>query len=313
MKCIVTGAAGFIGSSLCEKILSNDFEVVGIDSFIDYYSREIKEKNIENLKLSKNFNFIEGNILHLDISTLISDGDYIFHQAAQAGVRTSWGKNFYFYTENNIMATQQLLEACKGKNIAKIIFASSSSIYGDCKDVPMSENSIPSPVSPYGVSKLACEQMCYLYWKNFNVPVVSLRYFTVYGPRQRPDMAFNRFIKAILKNEEIAMYGDGEQTRDFTYIDDIVNANILAMNKGQDGSVYNIGGGSRISINEAIDMLAKISGKQPKIKRLGVQKGDMIHTLADITKARQELGYEPTVRLEEGLEREYIWMKENLI
>lgn len=312
MKYIVTGAAGFIGSSLCKRLLNQEIEVIGIDSFVDYYPRILKEKNIENLKKHPKFVFIEGNLMDMDLSKLISNNDCIFHQAAQAGVRASWGKDFHIYTENNIMATQRLLEICKEKNIAKLIFASSSSVYGDCQDLPMNEKSSPSPVSPYGVSKLASEQLCYLYWKNFNVPVVSLRYFTVYGPRQRPDMAFNKFIRAILKNEEIVMYGDGEQTRDFTYIDDIVTANILAMNKGQYGSVYNIGGGSKTSMNEVIDILAKVSGEKPKIKQSGTQKGDMKHTLADITKAQSELGYEPTIGLEEGLEKEYIWLKENL-
>jgi UDP-glucose 4-epimerase len=313
MKCIVTGATGFIGSSLCERLLNQGFDVIGIDSFVDYYPRALKERNITNLKKSQKFIFIEGNLLNLNLSTIISNDDCIFHQAAQAGVRSSWGRDFYIYTENNIMATQQLLEVCKGKSIAKLIFASSSSIYGDCRDMPMKEVSIPSPVSPYGVSKLASEQLCYLYWKNYNVPVVSLRYFTVYGPRQRPDMAFNKFITALLKDKEIIMYGDGEQTRDFTYIDDIVTANILVMNKGQDGNVYNIGGGSRVSLNVVIEVLAKISGRIPKIKQLETQKGDMRHTCADITKAEQELGYKPNVRLEYGLEKEYLWIKENLI
>lgn len=313
MKCIVTGAAGFIGSSLCERLLNQGFDVIGIDFFVNYYPRILKEKNIENLKKSTKFVFIEGDLLNIDLLSLISNSDYIFHHAAQAGVRASWGRDFSIYTENNIMATQRLLEVCKERNIAKFIFASSSSVYGDCPDIPMRENSIPSPVSPYGVSKLASEQLCYLYWKNFNVPVVSLRYFTVYGSRQRPDMAFNKFIKAILKDEEIIMYGDGEQTRDFTYIDDIVTANILAMNKGQNGKVYNIGGGSRVSLNTVIDMLTKVIGKTLKINRLERQKGDMEHTLADITKAKQELGYEPTVRLEKGLEKEYMWIKEDLI
>ena len=312
-KCLVTGVAGFIGSHLGERLIDIGYEVIGVDGFISYYSREIKERNLTKLMMSSRFKFIEGNLLDLDLAGIISDVDYIFHQAAQAGVRTSWGADFYIYTENNIRATQYLLESSKNKKIKKFIYASSSSVYGDCIDIPMRENSTPLPVSPYGVTKLAGEQLCYLYWKNYGIPVISLRYFTVYGPRQRPDMAFNKFIKAILKDEEIIMYGDGGQTRDFTYIDDIVIANILAMNKGQDGKVYNIGGGSKTSLNKVIDMLAKIKGKNPKVKQLEIQKGDMKDTLADITKAKNELGYEPTVKLEAGLEKEYIWMKENLI
>ena len=312
-KCLVTGVAGFIGSHLGERLIDIGYEVIGVDGFISYYSREIKERNLTKLMMSSRFKFIEGNLLDLDLAGIISDVDYIFYQAAQAGVRTSWGADFYIYTENNIRATQYLLESSKNKKIKKFIYASSSSVYGDCIDIPMRENSTPLPVSPYGVTKLAGEQLCYLYWKNYGIPVISLRYFTVYGPRQRPDMAFNKFIKAILKDEEIIMYGDGGQTRDFTYIDDIVIANILAMNKGQDGKVYNIGGGSKTSLNKVIDMLAKIKGKNPKVKQLEIQKGDMKDTLADITKAKNELGYEPTVKLEAGLEKEYIWMKENLI
>lgn len=312
MKYIVTGAAGFIGSSLCKKLLDQEIEVIGIDSFVDYYPRILKEKNIENLKKHPKFVFIEGNLMDVDLSKLISNSDYIFHHAAQAGVRASWGKDFHIYTENNIRVTQYLLESCKNKNLKKFIYASSSSIYGDCMDIPMREDSMPLPVSPYGVTKLAGEHLCCLYWKNYGIPVISLRYFTVYGPRQRPDMAFNRFITAILKDEEIVMYGDGEQTRDFTYIDDIVNANILAMENDKNGVVYNIGGGSRIDLNSVIKLLEKIINRPAKIKKLENQKGDMMHTFADITKARQDLGYEPTVRLEEGLEREYLWIRENL-
>jgi UDP-glucose 4-epimerase len=312
-KCLVTGVAGFIGSHLGEKLIDIGYEVIGVDGFISYYSREIKERNLTKLMKSSRFKFIEGNLLDLNLISIISDMDYIFHQAAQAGVRTSWGADFYIYTENNIRATQYLLESCKNKKIKKFIYASSSSIYGNCVDIPMRENSVPLPVSPYGVTKLAGEQLCYLYWKNYGIPVISLRYFTVYGPRQRPDMAFHRFTKAILEDKEIIVYGDGEQTRDFTYIDDIVNANILAMINGINGNVYNIGGGSRIDLNNVIKLLEIITGKLAKIKKSENQYGDMRDTLADITKAKMELGYNPVVKIEEGLEKEYIWMKEGLL
>lgn len=312
-KCLVTGVAGFIGSHLGERLIDIGYEVIGVDGFISYYSREIKERNLTKLMKSSRFKFIEGNLLDLDLASIISDVDYIFHQAAQAGVRTSWGADFYIYTENNIRATQYLLESSKNKKIKKFIYASSSSIYGNCVDIPMRENSAPLPVSPYGVTKLAGEQLCYLYWKNYGIPVISLRYFTVYGPRQRPDMAFNRFTKAILEDKEIIVYGDGEQTRDFTYIDDIVNANILAMINGINGNVYNIGGGSRIDLNNVIKLLEIITGKLAKIKKSENQYGDMRDTLADITKAKMELGYNPVVKIEEGLEKEYIWMKEGLL
>ncbi len=308
MRCLVTGAAGFIGSNLSERLIKEGHDVLGIDCFINYYPRRLKEENLKGLLKSTNFTFIEKNILDLDLSSILNDIDYIFHQAAQAGVRASWGKDFKIYSDNNVLATQVLLEGSKEKGIKRFIYASSSSVYGDTKDIPMREDSYPLPVSPYGVTKLAGEDLCYLYWKNFDFPVISLRYFTVYGPRQRPDMAFNRFITAILKDKEIHLYGDGEQTRDFTYISDIIEANILAMEKGKDGETYNIGGGSRISINGVLRILKEIGGKEPEVRYMDDQKGDMRHTYADIKKAQNELGFSPHVKLEEGLKEEFNWI-----
>lgn len=310
MKSLVTGAAGFIGSHLSERLIKDGHNVVGIDCFIDYYPRAIKEKNIESLLTSSNFEFIDKNILDLDLERLLHDVDYIFHQAAQAGVRASWGKDFDIYIKNNIKATQHLLEACKdAKRIKKMVFASSSSVYGDTKDIPMREDSIPIPVSPYGVTKLASEQLCYLYWKSYGIPIVSLRYFTVYGPCQRPDMAFNKFIKAVLKNKPILVYGDGNQTRDFTFISDIVDINIIASQKGCDGKTYNIGGGSRISLLESIKLLGEIAGTNPKIEFMGAQKGDMQHTWSDTSRAVADLGYYPKVDLKTGIRLEFEWLK----
>ena len=309
MKCLVTGAAGFLGSNISERLISMGAEVVGIDCFIDYYPRALKEKNLTNLWESKQFTFIEKSLLQVNLSELLDGVDYVFHQAAQAGVRASWGKDFEIYTENNIKATQQLLEACKDKPIKRLIYASSSSVYGDVKEFPMRETMFLQPVSPYGVSKLAAEHLCVLYWKNFKVPTISLRYFTVYGPRQRPDMAFNRFIKAILKGDTIHIYGDGKQTRDFTFVADAVQANISAMTNGTPGGVYNIGGGSRISVNEVLAILGRISGIEPKISYEERQKGDVQDTCADTTLAKKELLYEPKVGIEEGLRQEYEWLK----
>ncbi|PID58062.1 UDP-glucose 4-epimerase [candidate division KSB3 bacterium] len=309
MKCVVTGAAGFLGSHISEKLLNMGAEVIGIDCFIDYYPRVLKERNLTNLRTHPHFTFIEKNLLDLNLKETLQGVEYIFHQAAQAGVRASWGRDFEIYTENNIKATQHLLEACKDLPIKRLTYASSSSVYGDVQEFPMRESMYTQPVSPYGVSKLAAEHLCYLYWKNFKVPTISLRYFTVYGPRQRPDMAFNRFITAMLKGETIHIYGDGEQTRDFTFFEDAVQANISSMTKGTLGGVYNIGGGSRVTVNYVLSVLENISGITPKVSYEGGQKGDVRHTFADTSRARAELHYEPAISIEEGLRREVEWLK----
>ena len=309
MKCLVTGAAGFLGSNISERLIEMGSEVIGIDCFIDYYPRALKEKNLENLRKSDKFTFVENSLLNVDLIQMLDGVEYIFHQAAQAGVRASWGRDFEIYTENNIKATQQLLEACKENPVKRFIYASSSSVYGDVTELPMRETMYTQPVSPYGVSKLAAEHLCYLYWKNFNIPTISLRYFTVYGPRQRPDMAFNRFITAMLTNGTIHLYGDGEQTRDFTFISDAVQANIASMINGKPGSVYNIGGGSRVSVNYVLSVLEKIIGVAPNVSYETVQKGDVRHTYADTSRAKEELKYAPKVSIEEGLRREYEWLK----
>ena len=305
MKALVTGCAGFIGSHLVDKLLEQGYEVIGIDCFTDYYSREIKEANISNALNNKNFEFIEEDILNLN---KYPDVDYVFHLAAQAGVRASWGKSFEIYTRNNVEATQRLLEFYKDREIKKFVYASSSSVYGDA-ELPMKEDSLLKPVSPYGVTKLAGENLCYLYWKNYEVPTVSLRYFTVYGPRQRPDMATHKFVKTIFKGDEITVFGDGTQTRDFTYVDDAVEANILAAENNIIGEVFNIGGGSRISVNALIEEIEKIVGKEAKIKYIEKQKGDVRDTLADVSKAKKELKWMPKVEIEEGLKRFVDWWK----
>ena len=313
MKSLVTGCAGFIGSHLVERLIEEGHSVVGIDSFMDYYPRQVKEDNIRDALRNNNFRFIAKDILELNMGDILKDIDYVFHQAAQAGVRFSWGKNFNIYTRNNILVTQRILEACKKSAIKKVIYASSSSVYGDALSLPMKENDVPKPVSPYGVSKLAAEHLCYLYYKNYQVPSISLRYFTVYGPRQRPDMAFHKFIKAVLEGGEIEIYSNGEQTRDFTFISDIIDANILAMNSEMDNSeIFNVGGGSRKTLNEVIGIIEDIMGKKTKTTHIKKQKGDMRHTYADISKAKERLQYIPQVGLEEGLRKEVLWLEEFL-
>jgi nucleoside-diphosphate-sugar epimerase len=308
MKALITGAAGFIGSTLAERLVRAGEDVVGIDCFADYYPREAKERNLAFLRTAPNFRFFESRIQDVDLPAMLADRTHVFHLAAQAGVRKSWGRDFDVYTTNNIEATQVLLEACVGTRLQKLVYASSSSVYGDLVQMPMREDALPQPVSPYGVSKLAAEQLCYLYFVNFGVPTVSLRYFTVYGPRQRPDMGFHKFLRATLQGKPIAVYGDGEQTRDFTYVDDIVAANIAAADRGVAGRVYNIGGGSRVSLNHVLDMVGRVAGRQPIIAREDAQKGDMRHTYADTGLARADLAFRPSFDLERGLAAECAWL-----
>ncbi|MBM7622959.1 NAD-dependent epimerase/dehydratase family protein [Sporohalobacter salinus] len=310
MAHLVTGAAGFIGSNLAEELLAKGEKVIGVDCFTDYYARELKEKNLENIIEDDNFKFIEADLLDLDLVELLSKVDYVYHQAAQAGVRSSWGQTFDIYTDCNIRATQQLLEAAKEAEIKKFVYASSSSVYGDTDNLPMQETNRLQPVSPYGVSKLAGENLCYLYWKNFEVPTVSLRYFTVFGERQRPDMAFHIFIKEILTDGKITIFGDGKQSRNFTYVGDVVEANILAAASDVEGEIFNVGGaGERITLNRTIEMMEDIIGKEVEKEYDTVAKGDVKHTEADETKIRQMLDYKPKVGLKEGLRREVEWLK----
>jgi nucleoside-diphosphate-sugar epimerase len=312
MRALITGVAGFIGSTLAERLLGEGAEVVGIDCFTDYYPRDIKERNLLGARASKNFRFIESRIQDVDLAAVLADRTHVFHLAAQAGVRKSWGKDFEIYTVNNIEATQVLLEACTRAPIERVVYASSSSVYGDHTPMPFREDAMLQPVSPYGVSKLAAEQLCYLYYANFGVPAVSLRYFTVYGPRQRPDMGFHKFLRAAIAGEPITVYGDGEQTRDFTFVADIVSATAAAARQGIPGRVYNVGGGSRVSVNQVLEMIARVSGRRPLVTVDPVQKGDMRHTYADTSLARADLGFAPTVGLEQGLAAEYQWLTEIL-
>jgi nucleoside-diphosphate-sugar epimerase len=308
MKALVTGAAGFIGSHLSAALLDRGGAVVGMDCFTDYYPRPIKEANLDVNRRRDGFSFVEARIQDADLGSLLDGVTHVFHLAAQAGVRKSWGTDFRIYTDNNVDASQRLLEACVGRPLHRFVYASSSSLYGDNVEIPMRETALPQPVSPYGVTKLAAEQLCNLYYVNHGVQTASLRYFTVYGPRQRPDMAFHRFIKASLEGRPVTLYGDGEQTRDFTYVADAVAATIAAGDRGVPGRAYNVGGGSRVSMNRVIEIIGQVAGRPLQVHREPAQKGDMRDTYADTTLARQDLGFAPSVTLEQGIEAEYRWL-----
>lgn len=313
MLSLVTGVAGFVGSTLAERLRAIGHDVRGVDCFTDYYDRGIKERNLEKLRGASSpsgpggrFELRTDDLAEADMASLLDGVDHVFHQAAQAGVRASWGTTFESYTRHNVNATQRLLEGVKGSKVKRVVYASSSSVYGETLDLPMRETSRPRPFSPYGVTKLAAEHLVELYRQNFGVSAVSLRYFTVYGPRQRPDMGFHKFISRIKKGEPIPLFGDGKQTRDFTFVDDVVEANLLALKDGAEG-VYNIGGGSPVTLEDVLSTLRAIAGRDVGVERLGDQPGDVQHTEADTTLAREKLGYAPKVTLEEGLRRQCAW------
>jgi len=310
MNCLVTGAAGFIGSHLCLRLLEAGYHVIGLDCFTDFYPRWIKEGNLGPLLKNGNFQFLAEDILEADLASILRKTDAVFHLAAQAGVRTSWGEHFSVYIQNNVLATQKLLEAARARSLQKFIYASSSSVYGLTPTLPMSEMNLLRPLSPYGVTKLAAEQLCFLYYKNYGVPAVSLRFFTVYGPGQRPDMAFHKFFKSIAENKPITIFGDGKQTRDFTYIDDIITASQAALLQGRTGETYNVGGGHREKLEDIFPLLEEICQKKVEIRLAEVQKGDVLHTLADIEKAKEDLRYSPRAVLREGLRKEWDWIRE---
>ncbi|MBX5449905.1 MAG: NAD-dependent epimerase/dehydratase family protein [Thermogemmatispora sp.] len=306
MRCLITGVAGFIGSHLAERLLSEGHEVCGIDVFNDCYPRQVKEQNIEGLLSSSRFDFIEGDLLRLPLVSLLDGVDWVFHLAARAGVRQGWGTEFGRYVDANVLATQRLLEAAvRAGNVRRFICASSSAVYGEATRLPVNEMAPLRPVSPYGVTKVATEQLCMLYHRNYGLPVVILRYFTVYGPRQRPDMAFYRFCSALVSGQPAHVYGDGLQTRDVTYVDDVVEANLLAATApAAVGMALNIAGGVRVSILEVLDLLGEISGAPLPVVFLDEQRGEAHDTFADISQASLVLGYSPRVGLREGLRRE---------
>jgi len=306
---LVTGAAGFIGSHVVERLLARGDRVRGVDSFTDYYARPLKEANLESVRGNSAFELVEADLSRADAGRLLSGASAVCHLAAQAGVRASWGDDFRVYLDCNVEATQRLLEAAKDAPISRFVYASSSSVYGDTDDLPMREDGRTRPVSPYGVTKLAAEHLSVLYHRSYGVPTVSLRYFTVYGPRQRPDMAFHRFVRAGLKGEPIHIFGDGEQTRDFTFVDDVVEGTIRALDQGPPGGVLNIGGGSRVTLNEAISTIEEALGVELDRRYEEPARGDVADTLADSSRAELELGFRPRTPLSEGIRRQCEWMR----
>ncbi|HKQ57986.1 MAG TPA: NAD-dependent epimerase/dehydratase family protein [Candidatus Eisenbacteria bacterium] len=305
---LVTGAAGFIGSHLVERLLADGVTVTGVDAFTDYYDPALKRANLAQALAHPRFRLIEMDLGAADLAAL-PDVRVVYHQAAQPGVRASWGAEFAAYAHHNVLATQRLLERYRGTPLERFVYASSSSVYGDAERYPTDETLLPRPFSPYGVTKLAGEHLVLLYGRNFGVPVVALRYFTVYGPRQRPDMAFHRFCRAMLAGEPIAVYGDGKQSRDFTFIADAIEANRRAWKDAKPQGVYNVGGGSQVDVLEAILILEKALGVKANIRFEARPPGDPLRTRADATRIRADLGFAPSTPIEHGLEAEAEWAR----
>jgi UDP-glucose 4-epimerase len=308
IRALVTGAAGFIGSTLTERLLADGAVVTGVDCFTDYYDPALKRRNVEAALRHPDYRLLELDLGAADLAAL-PEVDVVFHQAAQAGVRASWGREFAAYVHHNVLATQRLLERYRDTKLERFVYASSSSVYGDAERFPTDETLLPRPFSPYGVSKLAGEHLVLLYGRNFGLPVSALRYFTVYGPRQRPDMAFHLFCKAMLQDREIPVYGDGRQSRDFTYIDDAIEANVRAWQRSAPQGVYNVGGGSQVDVLEAIAHLERALGVKARVRFEPRPPGDPLRTRADATRLQADLGYTTRVGIEEGLVAEANWAK----
>ena len=312
MTALVTGAAGFIGSHLCAALLEAGERVRAIDSFTDYYPRSLKEENLAEIRSREGFSFIELDLLEAPLHSLLDGVSVVYHLAGQPGVRASWGREFDAYTANNVLVTQRLLEACRTRTtVRKFVYASSSSVYGAAERFPTPETARPAPRSPYGVTKLAAEHLCELYRDNFGVPTASLRLFTVYGPRQRPDMAFSRLVEAALDGRPFELYGDGQQTRDFTFVADVVEAFRSAARSSWCG-VANVGGGARRSMRDVLAIVESICGTV-RIEHRPPEAGDVRDTSADTSTARSAFGYEPAVSLADGLAAMIAWRRGRIL
>lgn len=307
MRVVITGAAGFIGSHLTERCLALGWDVIAIDSMTTFYSPAAKVRNAQAFGAHHRCTYLEADLLDLDLEAILVGVDLVFHLAAQAGVRASWGPSFDIYTQLNVTVLQRLLEAArKAESITRFVFVSSSSVYGDVDSLPTSEQQILRPVSPYGATKALGEHLSYLYFRNYQLPVVTLRYFSVYGPRQRPDMAFHRAIESALRGREFVLYGDGLQTRDFTFVEDAVEGTLRAAADGLAGETYNIGGGSSITMLDVLDLIRR---ELPElvVRQESSQQGDARNTEADISLAGADFGYAPMWTVERGLQEQIKW------
>jgi UDP-glucuronate 4-epimerase len=300
VRYVVTGAAGFIGSHLSEQLQADGHEVVAVDSFTDYYERSRKERNAAALDV------LELDLADAPLEPVVSGADGVFHLAGQPGVRASWGESFGLYLRRNVLATQRLFEAAAAADV-RVVFASSSSVYGDAERYPTAEDVAPRPISPYGITKLACEQLAHAIGRGQGLDAVLLRYFTVYGPRQRPDMAFTAMLEALARGARFRLFGDGTAARSFTYVGDAVSATIAAMERGRNGEVYNVGGGDEATMNEAIALAERVAGRTLDVERGAAATGDVRRTKADVAKAGAELGWSPRTGLEAGMEAQWRW------
>jgi nucleoside-diphosphate-sugar epimerase len=309
MRALVTGVAGFLGSTLAEALLRSGFDVQGVDAFTTNYDPAVKRGNLERLRAAKSFRFVEADLRHADLRPLLDGVTHVAHLAALPGVRSSWGDSFREYAEHNVIATQRILESVRERPVERIAVASSSSVYGAARRAPTPEDEPRRPISPYGVTKLATEALVHAYRSEHGVPAVALRYFTVYGPRQRPDMGFHRFFEAGRRGTPVTVFGDGKQTRDFTFVDDAVQATMASLTRPVTEFAYNVGGGHQVALGEVLDRIERIVGRTIERRHVEAQRGDPRDTSADTSLARRDLGYEPRTSLEQGLMRQWEWQR----
>jgi len=309
VRALVTGVAGFLGSTLAEALRATGFEVVGVDAFTSHYDPAVKRANLSRLRSDRGFRFVEGDLREADFGPLLDGVSHVAHLAALPGVRSSWGDSFHEYAEHNVVATQRLLESVRGKPLVKVAVASSSSVYGAARHAPTPEDEPRRPISPYGVTKLATEALVHAYRVEYGIPALALRYFTVYGPRQRPDMGFHRFFEAGRQGKPLTVYGDGRQTRDFTFVDDAVAATVASLTRDTPEFAYNVGGGHQVELRDVLDRIERLVGRPIERRHVEPQHGDPRDTSADTTLARRDLGYEPRTTLEQGLTRQWEWQR----